>query len=148
MVARSRYAKELRMETSTNYRIQSIVPQVPGALRSNELQENPQEEFIKLMVAQLQNQDPEKPADGTAMITQMVQMNAAIAMQRMSYLSTENHAVTTTAALLGREVLINDPKTGAIMSGRVTTVDFSGDKPQVIVNDKPYPLDAVQRVDL
>ena len=136
------------METSTNYRIQSIVPQVPGVLRGNELQENPQEEFIKLMVAQLQNQDPEKPADGTAMITQMVQMNAAIAMQRMSYLSTENHAVTTSAALLGRQVLINDPETGKIVTGEVSTVDYTGDKPQVIVNGMPYPLNAVQRVDL
>ena len=136
------------METSTNFRIQSIVPQVPGALRSNELQENPEEEFIKLMVAQLQNQDPEKPADGTAMITQMVQMNAAIAMQRMSYLSSENHAVTTSAALLGRQVLINDPETGKIVTGEVSTVDYTGDKPQVIVNGMPYPLNAVQRVDL
>ena len=100
------------------------------------------------MVAQLQNQDPEKPADGTAMITQMVQMNAAIAMQRMSYLSSENHAVTTSAALLGRQVLINDPETGKIVTGEVSTVDYTGDKPQVIVNGMPYPLNAVQRVDL
>lgn len=135
------------MEPSTNYRIQSIVPKVPFALRSNELQEKPEEEFIKLMVAQLQNQDPEKPADGTALITQLVQMNAAIAMQRMSYLSTENHAVTTSAALLGREVIVNDPRTGAIVNGEVTTIDFSGDKPQVVVNGMPYPLDAVQRID-
>lgn len=136
------------MDTSTNFRIQSIVPTVPGALRSNELQENPQEEFIKLMVAQLQNQDPEKPVDGTAMITQMVQMNAAIAMQRMSYLSTENHAVTTSAALLGRQVLINDPTTGRIVTGEVSTVDYTGDRPHVVVNGMPFPLDAVQRVDL
>jgi flagellar basal-body rod modification protein FlgD len=121
---------------------------VPYALRSNELQEKPEEEFIKLMVAQLQNQDPEKPADGTALITQMVQMNAAIAMQRMSYLSTENHAVATSAALLGREVNIADPKSGALVSGEVTTVDYSGDKPHVVVNGMPYPLDSVQRVDL
>lgn len=139
------------METSTTsnkYRVQSITPQVPYALRSNEMQEKPEEEFIKLMVAQLQNQDPEKPADGTALITQMVQMNAAIAMQRMSYLSTENHAVATSAALLGREVNIADPKTGALVSGEVTTVDYSGDKPRVVVNGMPYPLDSVQRVDL
>jgi flagellar basal-body rod modification protein FlgD len=117
-------------------------------LRSNELQEHPEEEFVKLMVAQLQNQDPEKPADGTALITQMVQMNAAIAMQRMSYLSTENHAVDTAAALLGREVTLQDPNTGAIVNGKVATVDYSKDKPTVLVNGNAYPVNAVQRVDI
>jgi flagellar hook assembly protein FlgD len=132
----------------TNFRIQSITPKVPTALRSNELQEKPEEEFIKLMVAQLQNQDPDKPVDGTALISQMVQMNAAIAMQRMSFLAGENHAVSTAASLLGRDVLLEDPKTGAIVSGPVTTVDYSGDKPSVVVNNQAYPLDAVTRVDL
>ena len=132
----------------TSYRIQSLVPKVPTALQSNELQEHPEEEFIKLMVAQLQNQDPEKPMDGTALISQMVQMNAAIAMQRMSYLSTENHAVTTAASLLGREVTLIDPDTSGIVTGQVATVDYTGDKPSVVVNGNSYPLDSVKRVDL
>ncbi|MFN3428651.1 MAG: flagellar hook assembly protein FlgD [Candidatus Sericytochromatia bacterium] len=132
----------------TNFRIQSITPKVPAALRSNELEEDPQGDFIKLMVAQMQNQDPEKPMDGTALISQMVQMNSAMAIQRMSYLSSENHAVSTAASLLGREVMLQDPKTGALVTGEVSTVDYSGDKPTVVVNGKPYPLDAVNRVDL
>ena len=137
------------METPVNptYRVQSIIPSVPVALRSNELQENPQQEFIQLMVAQLQNQDPDKPVDGTALISQMVSMNAAIAMQRMSYLSTENHAVSTSAALLGRTVTLEDHNTGTIVNGQVETVDYTGDRPMVVVNGKQYPVNAVVRVD-
>lgn len=134
--------------TTTPFRLQSIVPQVPLALRGGSAEnERPEEEFIKLMVAQLQNQDPEKPMDGTALISQMTQMNAAIAMQRMSYLATENHAVSTAAALLGRKATVKDPTSGAVLDGEVETVDYSGAKPAVIVNGRSYPLDAVVRVD-
>ena len=132
----------------TRFSIQSITPKVPRALQSNELQEHPEEEFIKLMVAQMQNQDPDKPLDGTALISQMVQMNAAIAMQRMSYLTNENHAVTISASLLGKDVLVKDPESGALISGKVSTVDFTGDRPMVVVDNQAYPLDAVSRVDL
>jgi flagellar basal-body rod modification protein FlgD len=132
----------------TSYRIQSIIPQVPTALKSNELNEHPEEEFVQLMVAQLQNQDPDKPTDGTALITQMVQMNAAIAMQRMSYLTSQNHAVDTAAALLGREVTAQDPNTGAIVNGKVSSVDYTTDNPTVTVNGAEYPVNSVQRVDM
>ena len=131
----------------TSFRIQSIVPKIPKALQSNELNENPEEEFVKLMVAQLQNQDPDKPTDGAALISQMVQMNAAIAMQRMSYLSNANNAVNTAASLLGKQVTLEDAKTGAVVTGRVATVDYSGDSPTIAVNGRSYPLDSVSRVD-
>lgn len=132
----------------TSFRIQSIVPKVPTALQSNELNEHPEEEFVKLMVAQLQNQDPDKPMDGTALVSQMVQMNAAIAMERMSYLTNQNNAVNTAASLLGKQVLINDPETGAQVQGKVSTVDYSGDSPLISVNGQDYPVNAVTRVDL
>jgi flagellar basal-body rod modification protein FlgD len=131
----------------TGFRIQSIVPKVPTALKSNELNEHPEEEFVKLMVAQLQNQDPDKPMDGTQLISQMVQMNAAIAMQRMSFLNNANNAVNTAASLLGKQVTLEDSKTGAVVTGRVGTVDYSGDSPTIAVNGKSYPLDSVSRVD-
>jgi flagellar basal-body rod modification protein FlgD len=131
----------------TGFRIQSIVPKVPTALQSNELNEHPEEEFVKLMVAQLQNQDPDKPMDGTQLISQMVQMNAAIAMQRMSYLTNANNAVNTAASLLGKQVTLEDANSGAIVTGRVATVDYSGDTPTIAVNGKSYPLDSVNRVD-
>lgn len=133
----------------TSYRLQSIVPTPPATLRGADPEtENPQEEFIKLMVAQLQNQDPENPVDGTALISQLAQMNAAVAMQRMSWLATENHAVDTSAALLGREVTLKDPATGASLRGQVSTVDYTGKRPMVVVNDKAYPLNAVVRVEI
>jgi flagellar hook assembly protein FlgD len=133
----------------TTYRIQSILPQPPAALADNaNTQTNPETDFLKLMVAQLQNQDPDKPMDGTAMITQMTQMDAAIAMQRMGYLNKADNAVSTAASLLGRQVTLKDPHSGKSITGKVSTVDYSGNLPAVMVNGQPYPLDAVSRVDL
>ena len=57
--------------TNPVYNLQSIVPTPPASLRGTFREdEKPEEDFIKLMVAQLQNQDPEKPMDGTALISQ------------------------------------------------------------------------------
>ncbi|GEM_PF-5559975 len=131
------------------YGLMGLIPEVPTSLRSGTLDANrPEEEFIKLMVAQLQNQDPEKPMDGTALISQVTQMNAAIAVQRMSYLTTENHAVSTAAALLGKQVLIRQPDNGATLTGRVQTVDYSGKNPLIVVDGQSFPLNAVLRVDV
>jgi flagellar basal-body rod modification protein FlgD len=132
----------------TSYRLQSLIPSLPSTLRTSDPEkENPQEEFIKLMVAQLQNQDPDNPVDGTALISQLAQMNAAVAMQSMSYLSKENHAVATSTALLGKKVLVQDKDTGAQVSGPVTTVDYTGKRPMVVVNNRAYPIESVVRVD-
>lgn len=130
--------------TNPVYNLQSIVPTPPPSLRGTFREdEKPEEDFIKLMVAQLQNQDPEKPMDGTALISQLMQMNAAVATQRMAYLSTENHLVSTSAALLGKEVTVRDPDTGVSSKGTVSTVDYNNARPRVMVNNKYYPAENV-----
>ena len=130
--------------TNPVYNLQSIVPTPPASLRGTFREdEKPEEDFIKLMVAQLQNQDPEKPMDGTALISQMMQMNAAVATQRMAYLSTENHLVSTAASLLGKDVTVRDPDTGVPVKGKVTLVDYNNARPTVTVNNKAYPAENV-----
>lgn len=135
--------------TGNTYSLQSIVPTLPTALQdtsANDPKDNPTEDFLKLMVAQLQNQDPDKPTDGTALISQMTEMQSAFAVQRMSYLSAAEQKITTSASLLGHPVIVTDPNTGAQVSGKVSTVDYSGSDPTVTVNNKVYPLTAVQTV--
>jgi flagellar basal-body rod modification protein FlgD len=142
-------ATELNRTAGNTYSLQSIVPELPAALQDNtDPTSNPTNDFLKLMVAQLQNQDPEKPIDGTALISQLTQMQSAFAVQRMSFLSQASQQVTTSAALLGRTVAIRDPKTGAELSGKVMSIDYSGKDPSILVNQQMYPLTAVSRVDV
>lgn len=58
------------------------------------------DEFLKILVAQLQNQDPSQPMDDTQFISQMAQFSALEQMQQM----TTAFSYTQAYALLGRNV--------------------------------------------
>ena len=52
----------------------SAVPAAPGSTAATGASSLAnQDVFLQLLVAQLQNQDPENPADGTAFVTQLAQ---------------------------------------------------------------------------
>lgn len=129
------------------YGLQAIVPELPPALQSDPTTENPEEDFIKLLVAQLQNQDPEKPVDGTALISQLAQMNASVATQRMTYLSREQAKIDTAATLVGKAITLRDPATRAVVTGSVGSVDYVDKMPHVTVGGKRYPVDSVLKID-
>ncbi len=59
-----------------------------------------QSDFLKLMVAQLQNQDFKNPMDNSAMITQMSQLSNIQMMQEMADYSKTNYAIS----LVGKTV--------------------------------------------
>lgn len=71
-----------------------------------------QDDFMKLMVAQLKHQDPSKPQDATAFVNQMAQFAMVSGMQTLNKTldnfvgtNTKNQALTA-ANLVGRSVLI------------------------------------------
>ncbi|ABM05259.1 flagellar basal-body rod modification protein FlgD [Psychromonas ingrahamii 37] len=73
-------------------------------------------EFITLMVAQIQNQDPLNPGDGTEYVSQLAQFsqvesaeNMVSLMQRNSVMM-DNLQVLATASLVGQEVMIRSDK--------------------------------------
>jgi flagellar basal-body rod modification protein FlgD len=91
----------------------------PAAQADVAVQANPQDmnsgtslqnEFITLMVAQIQNQDPLNPLDGTEYVSQLAQFSQVQSMENMSGLMQnsmvllDNMQVLTTAGLVGRTV--------------------------------------------
>ncbi len=63
------------------------------------------QDFLKLLMAQLQNQDPMKPMDDTQMIAQMAQFSALEASQQLnSTMQTSNNMQTVlqAGALIGK----------------------------------------------
>ncbi|SEB89990.1 flagellar basal-body rod modification protein FlgD [Paramicrobacterium humi] len=106
------------------------------------------EVFMKLLVAQLKNQDPSSPMNTNEMISQTTQLAMMEQLTAMSTTSTENFALSmrqTAAALVGQQATYLDAD-GVEQSGLVTSVSFAGSVPQVTIGDTTVPLDAVSGI--
>src|ERR671935_1199379 len=85
------------------------------------------QDFLKLLMAQLQNQDPLKPMDDTQMIAQMAQFSALEATQQLQQTIQQSNNVQTifqAGALIGKNIQANQPD-GTSTTGAVTGVDFT-----------------------
>jgi flagellar basal-body rod modification protein FlgD len=95
-------------------------------------------QFLQLMMAQLQNQDPMSPnsSDPTAYVTQLAQFTA-LEQQTNTAQSTAQSAAseqsTAALALLGHTVNYID-SSGNSGSGQVQKVDFTSSGPSLTVN--------------
>ncbi|WP_456296998.1 flagellar hook assembly protein FlgD [Vibrio sp. AK197] len=90
--------------------------------------ESMKNEFISLMVAQIQNQDPLNPMDGTQYVSQLAQFSQVESMENMasmmqnSNVRLDNMQVLSTAGLVGQTVYVNsnefelgsDPQKGKV----------------------------------
>jgi len=85
-------------------------------------------EFISLMVAQIQNQDPLNPLDGTEYVSQLAQFSQVQSMENMSGLMQnsmvllDNMQVLSTAGLVGQTVYVSSNEfdlTDGVQSGKV-----------------------------
>lgn len=108
-----------------------------------------QDDFLKLLSQQFQSQDPLKPMDDTAFISQMAQFSSLQETSAMSKtLSTMQSDQQRTAAnsYLGHRVTVNNSD-GTIATGDVTAIDESGTDPLLVVNGNSYALSSVVRVE-
>ncbi len=107
-----------------------------------------QNEFLKLLVTQMQNQDPMKPVSDTEFIAQMAQFSSLEQTKTMSAdiakLRQGNDFLQATN-LLGKEVRLNlgDME---FTKGIVTDLNVKDGEARIIVGDKTYTLDQVNSV--
>jgi len=102
--------------------------------------------FLKLLIAQLANQDPSSPTDSTTILTQTTQLAQMESLEEQISTARESFALQmrgTAASLVGRSVGWTDA-TGADRSGVVTAVSYAGAVPTLTVGDDELSLDAVR----
>ncbi len=109
-----------------------------------------QDDFLKLLAAQLGAQDPMAPTDNTQFISQMANFSS---LQQMSALNVNftafaaSQKASQAPAYLGREVSVTD-LTGKTITGIATAYHVNSGGATLTINDKDYPLDAVTGVAL
>lgn len=108
-----------------------------------------QDDFLKLLAAQFQQQDPMKPMEDTAFIAQMAQFTALdqskSMLKQMTQLSS-NQDIVTANSYIGRHVTL-DAGDNQTVSGEVVGVEMADGTPRILVGDKSYPLSAVLLVE-
>jgi len=133
--------------TSTNSTTGALVAAPQSTLPGQTLNQN---DFLKLLVAQLSAQDPMNPVSNTDFAAQMAQFSTLQATQTMQKNLAgleSSQAVLQANSLLGRTVQVQSA-TGATESGVVSAVTFQAGTPSLTVNGQSYNLSSVLSVSL
>lgn len=110
-------------------------------------QELDREAFLKILVAQLRNQDPLNPIDGENFIAQMAQLSALEQLTTLNQKVVELGSMqqeTRALALLNKQVSVERP-TGEILQGKVESV-IMGPEPRLLINQEYFFLGALREV--
>lgn len=104
------------------------------------------DDFLKLLITQLSNQDPTNPMEDTQFIAQMAQFSSLEQMTNMNESFSKMASMINSsqaAATIGRSVDIDIGDTTARGVVEATTM---GAHPQVMVNGMYYDLDKIKAV--
>ncbi len=115
-----------------------------GVVKSQDMGKD---EFLKILITQLQNQDPTKPMEDKEFISQMAQFSS---LEQMTNLNKEFSDLATkmsgsqAVSLLGKNVKLKDLG-GNMVTGRVEAVT-GGQYPQLQVNNRLYDYSSIEKV--
>lgn len=103
-----------------------------------------QQEFLKLLITQLTNQDPLNPQDDKDFLAQIAQFSSVEGISKMS--ATMNQLQG--ASLLGKTVEALVASEGSLkpVSGTVQAVTFRSDGVHLLVNDQDLTMDQILSV--
>ncbi len=123
-----------------------------GASSTGSSKQLGKQDFLKLLLAQLQNQDPLKPVDDTQMIAQMAQFSALEATQALNSTMQRANNMQTIAqagALIDKYIEANQAD-GSAIKGAVTGVNFTTTdgvvSPTVLVNGKDVDYSTIVKI--
>jgi flagellar basal-body rod modification protein FlgD len=99
--------------------------------------------FLKLLITQIQYQDPMSPMDDTQFVSQLAQFSSLEQMQELNsgFSTYANSTVANQAySLIGKWVDYADAKSGQVLTGRVNSVSFEDGQPKLAIGDASVDL--------
>ena len=107
-----------------------------------------QNEFLQMLLTELQNQDPTQPVDDTQMIAQQAQFSSLQEMQNLntnlvSLMAMQN--VSQATGMIGHTVVGTDAK-GNPLTGTVTGISFSSGTPVLQIGNATMNLSSVTSI--
>ena len=113
-------------------------------------------DFMKLLAAQMANQDPMNPTDNTEFISQMAQFSSLSAMQTLTTTAASQLSATNTliglndlqyaSSLIGKTVTVQYTKEDKTIGTDVGIVDSVNDDNKISINGYSYDLSSVTKV--
>jgi flagellar basal-body rod modification protein FlgD len=106
-------------------------------------------DFMKLLVAQLQHQDPLEPMDNTEMTSQLSQLSSLEQLENMNATFQEvlaSQQRLQAMGLIGRKVDFAPVGSEEVQTGRVDGVQVSEDGIVLLIGSDEVPLERVQAV--
>jgi len=105
------------------------------------------QEFLNLMMKQLQYQDPMEPVSNTEFIAQQAQFTQLSTTQEMNSNIASNNTVSQALSLVGKNVTLTDPNDFTkTITGNVTSSTINGKSSTINVNGNDYALTALKSV--
>lgn len=103
------------------------------------------DQFLKLLITQMQNQDPLKPMDSTAMIAQLAQFSALEQIQNLNGQVTGLHRdmILGLGCEAGGQRVKLELTDGSEVSGTLNAVKWLDGKMVLSVGEESYPADTI-----
>ena len=100
-----------------------------------------QNDFLQLMMVQLQNQDPLEPQSNDQFIAQMAQFSSLETLAELN----KNTQFSEAASFIGKKVTVND--NNSVISGVVDKVAYLDSALKIYIDGNPYDFSQVTEVD-
>ena len=107
------------------------------------------DQFLQLLITQLQNQDPLNPMDETQFMGELAQIQSVSELRQIDDGLTgfsSQQGVASATALLGRTVQWQDPTTGILQSGKIDAVTSTADGVTFKVGDAQFTFSDIRQI--
>lgn len=140
--------------TGASNSVSNLAPEIQQALKGITVKENRQtlnqDDFLKLLTVQLQNQDPLKPMEDAQFMGTMAQFASLEQTRELTKTLgdfTKSQILNSAQIYLGRQVTLDVlDQSGNLVAGTVSAVKVVGGVPQITIGGKDYATASVMEI--